>query len=60
MAEVAPSRKNRKSLTVWIEPDLVKDVKRLALERDRTVQDIVESALRKCVRAGKGKAQEPA
>jgi hypothetical protein len=42
----APAKVQRIAFGVRLPPDLIKDVRREALERDQTVQDFTEIALR--------------
>jgi len=54
---VAPSRQGKKSLTVWIDPDLHKSLKVKSAQADEPVQDIVERAIRREVE-GDGKRKK--
>ena len=42
---VAPSRKGRGSLTVWLERDLLRRLRILSAERERTIQALIEEAV---------------
>ena len=42
---VAPSRVNKKSVTIWLEKEQVKDLKISALNEDMTIQEFVELAI---------------
>lgn len=44
-APVPPSREGLTSFTFWIKPQVRTDVKRLALDLDRTVGDLMEEAV---------------
>lgn len=47
---VAPSRRGRSSLTVWLNPAIVKQTKIAALTVDKSVQDFVEQALLEAIK----------
>lgn len=42
---IAPSRRGRKALTVYLDPDAVRQLKYLALDEDTTTQALVSEAL---------------
>lgn len=50
-----PSREGKVALTIHVDPDLRHEVKRLALEQKTTVQELLETAIRKLVK-GKSKS----
>lgn len=42
---VAPARKGKKAVTVWFEPDVVKQLKLIGIEKGMTQQDMMREAL---------------
>jgi len=42
---VAPARKGKKAVTVWFEPDVVKQLKLIGIEKGMTLQDMMRDAL---------------
>jgi hypothetical protein len=40
-----PSRKDKKGFTVWLEPEVIKAIKQLAVETDRTQESLLREAL---------------
>ena len=40
-----PSRQNKKGLTVWLDPAVIRALKQLAAEKDRTQESLVREAL---------------
>jgi len=51
-------RDGRRTLLVYMDPDLIKDVKKAALDEERTVYEIVEEATRDWL--GRRAARAPA
>ena len=41
----APSRRGKKGHTTWLEPEVIKALKQLAVETDRTQESLVREAL---------------
>jgi len=53
---VAPSRRGRKALTVYLDPDAVKQLKHIAADEDTSTQALVSEALNELFRSrGKGR-----
>ena len=42
---VAPSRANKRSVSVWLEKEQVKDLKMAALHEDMSIQEFLELAI---------------
>lgn len=44
-AYVAPARRGKKAVTVWFEPDVVKQLKMIGVEKGMSMQEMMRQAL---------------
>ena len=42
---VPPSRRGKKAITVYFEPDVIKQLKLVGIEEDKSMQDMIAEAL---------------
>lgn len=40
-----PSRQGKKNLSVWVDPDVIKQIKQISIDHDKTAQDLQCEAL---------------
>lgn len=40
-----PSRQGKKNISAWVDPDVLKQVKQIAIDEDKTSQDLLSEAL---------------
>ncbi len=48
-----PRKDGRKPFMIYLDPDLIKDIKRAALEADRNAYELVEEQMRLALKASK-------